>query len=307
MAGEKTPKKTKAQKEKLRLKRQKKRAETDPNMAGFVKFAGFPDRRAMEGAIADLFHIGSTGRPAEAQDLMYDAWDTPDPRERVRLAKAALEISRDCADAYVLLAEETAHADNEALFLYRQGVEAGERALGKEIFENCVGHFWGILETRPYMRARQGLAECLWHGGQREEAVAHWLDMLRLNPNDNQGVRYTLVPKLLELGHDEAAAALLTKYEESFFATWAYSAAILAYRRQGDSAEARALLARAFKSNPHVPLFLLGKKKIPRELPEYMSFGDENEAIEYAVKSRNVWKMTPGALDWLAAQFTRVS
>jgi hypothetical protein len=29
------------------------------------------------------------------------------------------------------------------------------------IFEEGVGHFWGIHETRPYMRARYGLVESL--------------------------------------------------------------------------------------------------------------------------------------------------
>ena len=53
--------------------------------------------------------------------------------------------------------------------------------------------------TRPYMRARAALAECLWETGERDDAVAHWQDMLRLCPNDNLGVRHILGPKLLGL------------------------------------------------------------------------------------------------------------
>lgn len=33
------------------------------------------------------------------------------------------------------------------------------------------GHFWGILETRFYMRARAGLAEALWELGERDAAI----------------------------------------------------------------------------------------------------------------------------------------
>ena len=80
-----------------------------------------------------------------------------------------MEISPDCADAYVLLAEHAKTAD-EAQNLYEQGVAAGERALGREAFAEHEGHFWGVLETRPYMRARQGLAQCLWEAGRRREA-----------------------------------------------------------------------------------------------------------------------------------------
>jgi hypothetical protein len=88
----------------------------------------------------------------QAQDLIYDAWEYADPMKRATMARKALKISGDCADAYVLLAEAAAPA--KALELYRKGVEAGERALGKQAFGEEAGHFWGILETRPYMRAR---------------------------------------------------------------------------------------------------------------------------------------------------------
>jgi tetratricopeptide (TPR) repeat protein len=98
-----------------------------------------------------------------------------------------------------MLAMETASSSDEALRLYRQGVEAGEKALGKAAFRDDVGSFWGILETRPYMRARQGLAEALWTTGLRDETAEHYQDMLRLNPNDNQGIRYLLLDCLLAL------------------------------------------------------------------------------------------------------------
>lgn len=94
----------------------------------------------------------------EAQDLVYEAWNAKDKR-RVRLARQALRISPDCADAYVLLAEETARSLEEVRDLYEQGVKAGERALGPDAFKEFRGDFWGILETRPYMRARAGLAQ----------------------------------------------------------------------------------------------------------------------------------------------------
>jgi hypothetical protein len=81
-----------------------------------------------------------------AQEKMYEAWDATGKR-RVKLAQEALEISPDCADAYVLLAEETARNPEEALKLYEQGMQAGERALGPGAFQEAVGHFWGMHET----------------------------------------------------------------------------------------------------------------------------------------------------------------
>src|SRR5215203_1056358 len=133
-----------------------------------------------------------------AQDLIYEAFETESSRKRIQLAKKALKTSGDCADAYVLLAEEDAESLEEAKDLYQKGVEAGERALGRETFKEEAGHFWGILETRPYMRARQGLAACLWELGEHGEAIEHYQEMLELNPSDNQGIRYELAGCLLD-------------------------------------------------------------------------------------------------------------
>jgi tetratricopeptide (TPR) repeat protein len=167
----------------------------------------------------------------QAQEIMYDAWEAPDSRKRIALARQALELSPDCADVYVLLAEEAASSLEETLELYRKSVEAGERSIGKKAFEEYAGHFWGFLETRPYMRARVGLAQCLWKTGQREEAVEHYQEMLRLNPNDNQGIRYILASCLLELARDDELVNLLKKYKDDASAAWAYTTALLAFRK----------------------------------------------------------------------------
>jgi len=235
----------------------------------------------------------------QAQELIYNAWETADRKRRVALAQKAIGISPDCADAYVLLAEETATLD-EALEFYRKGVEAGERALGRHAFESDAGHFWGILETRPYMRARAGLARCLWESGKRDEALAHYRDMLRLNPNDNQGLRYVLVSCLLDLGRDEEITDLLKLYEDDAAAAFAWTVALLAFRRHNDSPESGEKLAAALESNPHVLAYMLGRKKLPRRLPDLIGFGDESEAICYAAENIDAWKATEGALTWLA-------
>jgi len=54
------------------------------------------------------------------------------------------------------------------------------------------------------MRARAALAQCLWSLGKHEEAIGHYRELLRLNPSDNQGMRYLLAASLLELGKIDA-------------------------------------------------------------------------------------------------------
>jgi tetratricopeptide (TPR) repeat protein len=236
---------------------------------------------------------------SKAQDLMYEAFETQDPTERVEIARKALAISSDCADAYVVLAENTRN-HKEILELFEKGVAAGERAVGPDAFRDDVGHFWGRLETRPYMRAREGLASILWTMGRRDEAIAHLQDMLRLNPNDNQGVRYTLAGWLLAEKRDDELARLLQQYDEQS-TYWAYSRALLAFRQHGDAPDSRTLLRRAREANPHVPAYLLGQKPLPGEQPGWYSSGDRNEAIFYAGTALGGWKETPGATAWLKA------
>ncbi len=266
------------------------------------------DFSSIEEANAFLQNVIASGKvpspprhtPVEqAQDLMYEAWGSSG-KKRMDLARRALEISKDCADAYVLLAEETARNLNEAKELYEQGVKAGERALGPQVFEEGVGHFWGITETRPYMRARVGLAQCLWGLDERKKAIEHYTDMLRLNPGDNQGIRYILINCLLSEGDDEAAGKLLDEYKDDGAATWLYSRLLLTFRQEGAGRKVNRQLKDALKYNPNVPLYLLGIENIPKRLPEYSGFGDENEAIYYTVEAVEVWVKTPGALKWLA-------
>jgi tetratricopeptide (TPR) repeat protein len=186
--------------------------------------------------------------------------------------------------------------------LWERAVKAAAAALGKRAFVEDVGHFWGLLETRPYMRARHGLAQCLWHLGDRAGAIAHFEELLRLNPNDNHGVRYQLAACLLEAGQDDALDALLARYADDASAVWTWSATLLAFRRSGDTTKSRDALRAALDQNPHVAGYLLGEKKLPRHLPDYIGFGDEPEAIAYAAEHGDAWRGTRGALDWLAAR-----
>jgi tetratricopeptide (TPR) repeat protein len=233
-----------------------------------------------------------------AQALVQQAFEAADPERRIALAREALAVCPDCADAYVLLAENT-RGHKKVLQLYEQGVAAGERALWREAFERDAGHFWGLLETRPYMRARLGLAHALWVMGRRDEAVGHLQEMLRLNPGDNQGIRYTLAGFLLFLDRDDDLERLLAQYPDEGSAAWAYTRALLALRRHGDTAEARQLLKQAQKANKHVPAYLLGEKLPSDRQPSFYSPGDDSEALEYVGSFMVGWKSTPGAIAWL--------
>jgi tetratricopeptide (TPR) repeat protein len=237
----------------------------------------------------------------QAQELIYQALETAGKKERIRLAIESLKICDDCADAYVLLAEEAAEIPEQARNWYQRGVEASERALGPEVFAKGVGHFWGLIETRPYMRAREGLADCLFSLGERDVAIEHYRDMLRLNPNDNQGIRYKLLSCLMERNDIDAAKELLGQYKNEYSADWFFMRALITFIQHGASREANKQLRKAVKQNPHVVPYLLGERKMPLDLPDRIGFGDEDEAISHAAEFADVWLGIPGALEWIKA------
>src|ERR1700724_1166525 len=141
--------------------------------------AVLPDRRAMESFLAAIAGRRGDDADAKAQDVMYEAWERTPSRSRIALARKALGISPLCADAYVLLAEE-ARSIEEARDYYAKGVEAGELVLGPRGFKQYAGHFWGFLETRPYMRARAGLAGALLKFGAVYAALPTHRDLSKL-------------------------------------------------------------------------------------------------------------------------------
>ena len=291
--------------------------------------AGLPDRRAMERAMLEVerFMVRSEfegieqanealrrsfGGPLDAipstastplekaQEVAYRAFEARG-RRRIQLARKALELSSDCADAYVILAEQTGDPA-QARDLYAQGVVAGERALGSRVFTEEAGRFWGVVTTRPYMRARFGLAQCLEAFGQMDEAIAHYRELLRLNPSDNQGVRYSHLAALLAQDRDEDAGALLQQFRDDPTAVWRYGWALWVFRREGDSPAARESLRQALRTNRHVPKYLSGKEELPDTDPPSYALDSEQEAIICARVLMDVWQARPGAAQWLRTE-----
>lgn len=237
-----------------------------------------------------------------AQDIMYDAWDTDDPLERVRLAHEALAAYEYCADAYVLLGEEAAQSAEEAKNFYEKGVHAGEQDLGEDFFRENVGYFWGMYETRPYMRARIGLAQTLWVLGEDQEAIDHCREMLRLNPGDNQGIRYVLMRFLMSMKRYAEAEDLFSddRYFDDVMAEWLYGQALLEFVKTGASSSAKKLLEKALSCNSYVPLYLCGKRGISANLSNMITYGGEDEAMSYAWAHLSTWRKVPGSIEWLA-------
>ncbi len=237
----------------------------------------------------------------KAQELAYDAMEADDPNAAVKLAMRAVELDRRCVDALIILAHAGSDSQDELIENLAKTVLTGEEALGEGFFEENAGHFWGILEARPYMRARQELADLLRDAGRTEEAISQYEAMLELNPNDNQGVRDLLLACYLTRGDLDGARRLFDQYEDDPSATFQWSR-VLERHLAGDEAKAVTLLAEARKDNTFVEPYLAGRKRMPSALPDYYSPGEESEALHVAVSLRPAWKEHGKAVAWFKAQ-----
>ena len=240
-----------------------------------------------------------TSMPVEvrAQELAYRAVASHG-RRQIQLARQALAIYPDCADAWSALGARAIDLDR-AVGRFREAVAAGQRALGADVFAASAGHFWEAVETRPYMRARFALADCLEAAGAVGEAIEHYRDMLRLNPSDNQGVRHRLLECLIDEQRDADAQALIEQFKDDKSPDWKYAAALVAFRREGDSMSSRALRADAVHELAAVVPYLTGERALPAPPAAFRPYSRDH-AVVCATWLIDMWQDTPGACGWLA-------
>lgn len=236
------------------------------------------------------------GLAGEAEALVEQAMGKT-TKEAAELARKALGLDTECIPAYVLLAHlEELNPVRAALF--KRGVDIGMDRFGGAYMQQNRGHFWGLVETRPYMRCLHGYAESLFDMGQLGNALNIWMEMLQLNPDDNGGVRETALLALAALGEKEHFAKLDAQFEDDDMCGTLYNRALMVFNQKNpDLKKAANLLQAAIKRNAHVPALLFAAGE-----PEFAgayTVGSREEALNFARFAWGVWLAVPNALEWL--------
>lgn len=271
-------------------RKQRSALRAEPDLSVFL------DPRSIKPSSAEYKSAVSDKTLWQAQELVYDSWETANVRSRFALARKALKLSLFCADAWLTLAEWPSLSSSERREMIERAVAAGELALGEGGLKENEGHFWGVLETRPYMRARGELGNVLWDAGEKEDALQNFREMLILNPDDNQGIRYILAAKLLEMGRMDELKSLMEQYADEYSPEIQYTRALIAYFEEAN--DAKEIAEHAFETNRHVPGMLSGRVPTVR-VGDYVSLGGEDQATNYVEFNGAVWKQIPGAIEWL--------
>jgi tetratricopeptide (TPR) repeat protein len=276
---------------------------TTPTISRKVKeMLNYVEEYGMGGAEEELLVLNVSGSPKnQEQALLQKAMHTNSSKRRIQLAEAALEVYPDSPNAYLVLAEE-AENETEARAFLKAGMDAGERELGEVFFAENKGHFWGLHETRSYIRICKSYADSCWFGGNAEEAAKTLEHILVLNPEDNTGARYLLTAAYLYSNKLNKAEQVLEKFGNDAAATVAYDRMVLEYKKNGVTSQLKMLYRVAGNVNKHVPDYLLGIKRLPHNLPDFVGMGDANEAIEYVIVHSRLWTSLPDLLKWMLKQ-----
>lgn len=143
-----------------------------------------------------------------------------------------------------------------------------------------IGHFYGIFETRPYIRGLVTKIEYLLEEGKLRQACNICNEVLKLNNNDNLGARYLLMAIYGVLEEEKEMLKLYKKYPEENLEMLFPLFAI--YYKNGNDKKALEYLNRIDKCNSNfVKLFKGTIKESKKVNPGYYSRGDSSEIFMY--------------------------
>ena len=236
-----------------------------------------------------------------AEDAMYE----DKASVAFNYASKALKLEPDNLDAERLMIESGADGFRNYLKKLERAVKHGDEVMKKEGYmdEDSIGNFWGILETRPYMRLRHSYMDTLYNGGMLKKAMHECEELIRLNENDNLGARYILMHLYVLFEDEEKAIDLHKKYDEYDETQMLLPLSVL-YFKQGDWDKAEKYLARLIKVNKDTKKFI--RAVIEDDLDRYSDqmsdfgyrlFSMEELVMEY-IDNSVLFGTVPGFFIW---------
>lgn len=235
----------------------------------------------------------------KAKDLVYQAYELDFSKAYKNVIKA-LKLDNECLEAYEFLGKTEKEPEIAACF-YEKAIAIGRKFFGGKYLIENRGYFWGLTETRTFMRSLFMQSNCLYAMGKVNEAIEILKEIIDLNPGDNMGARYYLMLYLIETNKLKDYSKYDKLFDEEDSTIMLFNKVLYTFKKEGNSEKTKTVLKEAVHSNKFVVKKLLSSKtKV--EQPGFYGIGDESEAIYYVSFAFNSWKKTIGALEWLKKQ-----
>ena len=187
----------------------------------------------------------------KSDDLLEEAYNTSSKTKAIKLAKQALELNPENIDAECFIVEFEENLIKK-LSKIEDIVKKATKLLEKDnMFDKeNIGYFWGMMGTRPYMRARNMKITILMDLGRYTDAIKECEEMLKLCESDNLGIRYTLIGLYCILEKFEECEKLYKKFNE-YSAFMLFPMAIM-YFKKGDYKKSKKFLRDLQGVNPYI-------------------------------------------------------
>ena len=195
--------------------------------------------------------------PETADDYLELADRAMSKKKCVEYLRKALELEPENVDVQLqLIVHSLEGKSDKQLPALQKLMDSAAKQLEQEgCFQEDVGAFWGVLETRPYMRVCYTYFEALIACGMMRRAIDEGQYLLELCENDNLGVRYQLM-HLYVFMEDEMHALALHKQFDSYEETQMLLPLAVLYYKLNQFDKAEAYIKRLAKVNKDTKRFL---------------------------------------------------
>ena len=240
-----------------------------------------------------------------ADDFLELAEEAPTKAKAEKYIKKALELEPDNMDAISASLDMIEDNTWEYYRKLSEAVKNGTKYMEENGFmdEKSVGEFWGILETRPYMRLLNRYADFIVEAGMMTLAAGQYEEMIRLSENDNLGVRYRLMHIYAFLEREEPALNLHKKYDDYEETQMLFPLSVLYFKR-GDFDKAEDYLRRLCATNKDTKKFFraIKKDKLDHYIGEISGYGYRpftiQELIVELMENSFLFSMVPLYMEW---------
>ena len=165
-------------------------------------------------AKGETFVIGGMTNEEKATEELEKLEFAASEREYAAILERALKLDPDNLEARLF------KLDPESLEFIHELKKL--ETLGKAVMqkrglddEESIGNYWGIVETRAYLRIKALYADELQKRRMLTASVREYEDILRLNEADNMGIRYILMGIYCQLEQMEKAKELYQRSPEA--------------------------------------------------------------------------------------------